>query len=444
MPSVGYPKGDISSESPMTRALRNLAPKQLRTADVIPSEDKLHTSLRLEYAAMGATSPGPTLQIPTFWLRDSCPCPACRDPDSGQKNFSSTRVPESPKVSSTEVGGDGSLTVAWENDILSGGKEHISTWPAGETSRWTAGESPSNIHPLPLPGQYKWSRAMIEAVLPYCRISYEDWVAGGAPFWRALFALHQTGLIFVSGVPESEKSVEDIAAKVGSIQETFYGRTWDVVSKPRAENVAYTSQFLGLHQDLLYWPDTPKLQFLHCLANSCDGGESIFSDGVKAAEEVKDRDQSAFDSLTREVTPFHYNKDGHFYFRKLAVVPVADNSSPTRINWSPPFQGMPVIPAADEAGWGAADLLRWKAAAGMLEEAASASDNLYEYKLRPGECVVFDNHRILHGRNEFNTSQGRRWLKGCYVAQVDYDLKLNHLVGELTADPASFEAATMS
>jgi gamma-butyrobetaine dioxygenase len=34
--------------------------------------------------------------------------------------------------------------------------------------------------------------------------------------------------------------------------------------------------------------------------------------------------------------------------------------------------------------------------------------------LRPGDCLVFDNTRILHGRTAF-TGAGQRLLQGCYA-----------------------------
>ena len=45
----------------------------------------------------------------------------------------------------------------------------------------------------------------------------------------------------------------------------------------------------------------------------------------------------------------------------------------------------------------------------------SAQENVFEYRLKEGECVVFDNRRVLHARRAFDASQGERWLKGAYV-----------------------------
>ena len=46
---------------------------------------------------------------------------------------------------------------------------------------------------------------------------------------------------------------------------------------------------------------------------------------------------------------------------------------------------------------------------------AESEENLYEHRLREGECVIFNNRRVLHGRRQFDTTTGSRWLKGAYV-----------------------------
>ena len=41
----------------------------------------------------------------------------------------------------------------------------------------------------------------------------------------------------------------------------------------------------------------------------------------------------------------------------------------------------------------------------------------YGRRLAPGEVVIFDNRRLLHGRRAL-TSGSPRWLRGCY-ADID-------------------------
>jgi gamma-butyrobetaine dioxygenase len=42
-------------------------------------------------------------------------------------------------------------------------------------------------------------------------------------------------------------------------------------------------------------------------------------------------------------------------------------------------------------------------------------DLTLRFSLEPGDCIVFDNTRILHSRTGF-TATGRRHLQGCYAA----------------------------
>ncbi len=37
----------------------------------------------------------------------------------------------------------------------------------------------------------------------------------------------------------------------------------------------------------------------------------------------------------------------------------------------------------------------------------------FSFSLKPGECFIVDNTRVLHARNEY-MNDGNRWLQGCY------------------------------
>ncbi|NDE41552.1 MAG: gamma-butyrobetaine dioxygenase, partial [Betaproteobacteria bacterium] len=37
------------------------------------------------------------------------------------------------------------------------------------------------------------------------------------------------------------------------------------------------------------------------------------------------------------------------------------------------------------------------------------------FRLAPGDCVVMQNDRTLHGRTAFDPNLGRRHLQGCYI-----------------------------
>ncbi|KAL2016404.1 hypothetical protein VTK56DRAFT_3789 [Thermocarpiscus australiensis] len=381
-------------------------------------------------------SPGSRqLKLSPLWLRDACPCAQCVDPDSGQKNFSTTALPDRPEVESAELGADGSLQVVWANDRLSGGGSHTSVFPAADvqsmrSTRWARGEFRVPCSRIP------WDRRAYETLLAggSCRIAYSDWMLNEDAFRAACLDLYKTGLIFVTDVPDGEDQVERIANRIGPLMHTFYGWTWDVKSKPRAENVAYTSQFLGLHQDLMYHEPVPKLQLLHCLANSCEGGESLFSNGVRAAYELMLKQPDLYRTLTMLKTYFHYEKGGHHYFRDHRTIEVdAGSSFPQCTNWSPPFQTTFRKRGGEDTQW---TMETWKHAANAFEKIVESPKNMIEVKLKPGECVIFDNRRILHGRRAFSTGEGSRWLKGAYISPTTVQAMETKLWEQMNPDPA--------
>ena len=46
----------------------------------------------------------------------------------------------------------------------------------------------------------------------------------------------------------------------------------------------------------------------------------------------------------------------------------------------------------------------------------------------PGDLLMMDNYRLLHGRSEFNPNEGNRFLQGCYIDYDSSEGKLRHLL----------------
>ncbi|KAJ2971468.1 hypothetical protein NUW58_g9413 [Xylaria curta] len=351
--------------------------------------------------------------VSRHWLRDACTCKWCVDPSSGQKSFASCDVPVALDIRSLNSNG-GDLVVNWRDDPFTHG-DHVSIYPS---TLWGGPESVPGTTPKPR----EWNRELITQASPY--YSYQAFMEDGPEYHAAMVAFTELGLIFLRNVPKSENSVKELVARLGVIQDTFYGTTWDVISKPNAENVAYTNSYLGLHQDLLYMDNVPRIQLLHCLENTCTGGESLFSDSYHAARLFTQRYPDLVAPLTNRKVVYHYNKGGHSYRQSRAVLSDLGQSK-MGVWWSPPFQD-PIQPDKwDESGMHLYNQchqgsMRLKA---LFEDAA----NVYEYKMKPGDCVLFDNRRILHGRRAFDTSSGHRWLKGAYVENASHNsLVANH------------------
>lgn len=269
--------------------------------------------------------------------------------------------------------------------------------------------------------------------------TFEDYMNNPTSFTRAIRALHQHGLIFVTNIPEDERAIDRIAQRIGPLRNTFYGLTWDVRSKQDAKNVAYTNEDLGFHMDLLYMKDPPGYQLLHTLKNSCEGGESQFADSIYAALRLQQADMSHFETLSSYPVDFAYVNDGHSYSQARNTVVLDKSGQILNVNWSPPFQ--------DLVGWGSrfhlmtddqngtashkqrdpgdgqkkqAGLRSFVVAAAKFAEQMEREDMVYELKTAPGTCAVFDNRRVVHSRKAFNTGSGQRWLKGAYISKDDF------------------------
>jgi gamma-butyrobetaine dioxygenase len=67
---------------------------------------------------------------------------------------------------------------------------------------------------------------------------------------------------------------------------------------------------------------------------------------------------------------------------------------------------------------------------------AKTRDPMYRLaiKLEAGQMVVFDNRRILHGRDSFDPSTGIRHFRGCYVDRGEFRSRLR-LLGRKTHRP---------
>ncbi|KAI1814940.1 Clavaminate synthase-like protein [Poronia punctata] len=364
----------------------------------------------VEYYQPGKERPR---KYPRLWIRDACTCDKCVDPSSGQKRFATTDIPDSLPIENISPVEDGSLQITWKDDFLTGDK-HVSIYPA---TLWPD-QRPER------PEKKSWDRQTLTSINPRC--SYEGFMAGEDEYRAAVKTLAAYGILFLSKAPIAETTVEDVAARLGAVEETFYGRTWDVRSKPNAENVAYTNAYLGLHQDLLYMHTIPRLQLLHCLENTCAGGESIFADGQIIARTIKARYPEEFKLLRRSSIDYHYNKNGHSFASSRKII-----SSKDEVRWAPPFQ-RPAQYRKMPGHWvGAARIMK-----GMLDD----ESRVYEYKMEPGDMVIFDNHRVLHGRRQFDTSSGARWLKGTYVDHLSYSNLLNHLASLGAFRPSASDA----
>ncbi|TNM90794.1 hypothetical protein fugu_003083 [Takifugu bimaculatus] len=119
-----------------------------------------------------------------------------------------------------------------------------------------------------------------------------------------LLALRRVGIVYLRGAPAEEGQVARLVERIGYLRLTFYGHTWHVKDKPMANNVAYTSGMLIVHTDYPALHFAPGVQFLHCISQAAEGGESQVVDGFHMAEQLRKEDPEAFRILTSTLVDF--------------------------------------------------------------------------------------------------------------------------------------------
>ncbi|KAJ5874973.1 uncharacterized protein N7529_003403 [Penicillium soppii] len=349
------------------------------------------------------------IKLPLAYLRDACLCPLCKDPHSKQRTFRTGDIPQN--IRPRWIKWDGKeLSIKWANDIPGYSTDHTSVW-TGDYLKRPIFNTHERAH-SPDDGPLLWGQSRMNRLQHW--VSFEDYVNDDHAFTVAMKNLKRMGLIFVKDIPESREMVEKIATRMGPLRNTFYGSTFDVRTVPQAKNVAYTNQFLGFHMDLMYMNEPPGYQLLHCLENSCSGGESLFGDSFSAAHAMKMEAPQMYQLLSEHCLGYEYNHESHVYYNKRPIFELDPVTKELlHVNYSPPFQSS--IPSPDGRDHDVRFVSKLVHAIKTFTTKIDSTSATFELKLAPGTCVIFDNRRIVHARRQFNASKGSRWLAGAYV-----------------------------
>lgn len=344
-----------------------------------------------EKGGLAATwSDGTTSFWPGIWLRDQCACPQCRHP-SGQRLFEIGELPEQPQIERVAMQSDGSVRVDWKE------AGHVSVYPAAFLY-----EHNLKSRPAPAPIEL-WGANLAE-------LPEDDWSRVSRDPARELGwleAYHRYGFGLLRNVPVRPAMVAEVGDRLGFVRATNYGRLFDVISVPDPNNLANTALGLGVHSDNPYRDPTPGVQLLHCLVCDAPGGDSILVDGFAAAEQVRAESPEQFDLLTRVPANFRFaDQDTDLRARRpLISVDVEGRITSIQFN-NRSFAGID----------GPADLVEpWYAAYRNFARILKQPERELVFRLAPGDLLVMQNERALHGRTTFDVNLGRRHLQGCYV-----------------------------
>ena len=345
---------------------------------------------------------GQLLRFPAVWLRDNCPCPDCVAPGTTQKVKDITDMPNGVAITHT-VHADDSVTVTFAPD------QHRSTF----SRSWLAGNAPggdSDPDERTEDAKELWLAADLEpSTGRFPQASWPRYLGEPAERIRALEAALRAGFVLLRGVPAEPGAVLEVAASFGFVRETNYGRLFDVRVEPAPGNLAYTSRAIRPHTDNPYRDPVPTVQLLHCLRAAGQGGETGLVDGFAAAGALRGTDPASFGTLTGTPAPFGYT-DKETELR--ACQPLIELSPRGRVR-GVRFNNRSMGPLRGSY----AGITAFYAAYRRWAELLAEPGRQLNLRLAPGDCLVFDNTRVLHARTAFSMSAGSpgRHLQGCYA-----------------------------
>ncbi|UTW11868.1 TauD/TfdA family dioxygenase [Marinobacterium rhizophilum] len=327
-----------------------------------------------------------------FWLRDNCA--TSWDGETQERTFDILAEPDNLHPESARLNG-AYLEIVWCDG-------HHSRYELQWLERWCRS---SHQDDLAVRSRRPWYSDHYSNM---ARFTYAQVMSNPADVADWAQAMLDDGVALVQGMPDSDEALQSLCELFGVVRPSFSGYAFDVFSKASPENLAYTSKALELHTDLPPEELAPGIQFLHCRINDAQGGDSLFVDATAVANVLKEQYPAYFKLLTEYEVPFRYTTNHQDVRARQRIIELdPGNGEVSGINFSQHLADVFDFPQREM------DLFypAFRKFGQMLQDPAYRMT----FRLNAGECIVFDNHRIAHGREAFIDGSGARYLRGCYV-----------------------------
>lgn len=327
------------------------------------------------------------------WLRDNCPCPRCLHP-SGQRLVDILDLPADAAPRMVTLDEAGALVIRWD--------------PDGHESRYAGAWLRRHAY-----GPEARAARRHEPILWDARLTplpETDWPSLASDIGielRWLGALRDHGFALLHGVPAEPGMVARVGDHIGFVRTTNYGRVFDVISKPDPNNLAYTALALGVHTDNPYRDPTPGYQLLHCLVADALGGDTLLVDGFAASRLMREEEPDGFELLARVPRPFRFADEGSDLRARFPVIGLDAEGAVKEIHFNNRSAAPLDIPA---------ELVEpYTGAYRRFARILARPELTLVLRLSPGDLIVMENGRAMHGRGAFDPNAGARHLQGCYV-----------------------------
>jgi len=342
-----------------------------------------------------------------YWLRDNCP--SSFSSVTRERSFDIFHLDAAPRPNSAVVDGD-ALVIDWA------GEDHVTRMPLDWLDTYKVPKPRPDPADLPRVAWYSDHYPTVP------RFSQPELVADKTKraAWIETMLVH--GFTIVTDMPDSNEGLTQTAELMGYVRPTFFGDYFDVKTHINPTNTAYTSAALELHTDTPAEEFAPGIQFLHCRVNTVDGGQSLYSDGVAVANDFRKRDPEGFKLLSEVSIPFFCEHDTYDSRSRQTVIELDQHGEVSGLTIS---QHMADIFDLDQTL-----LDDYYPAFCRFGKMLQEDKYMMRFLMKGGECMVFDNHRIVHGRAAYSATSGDRYLRGCYVDRGEMRSTYRALVSE--------------
>ena len=337
---------------------------------------------------------GRRFELSWTWLRDHARDAASFEPNTQQRLVSPAAVSAASAGRAAII--NGQLRVEWDGDVTTefdapflaalGTPSDVMAC-AGEPEPWTGTE-------------------LADRCLPIAHRDLDE----PAGLRCALDRLWRDGVVRIHDVPISNAATRSVIEKFGYVRSTIFGDLWDFSSDDSAhtafDDTASTPLEITPHTDGTYSNDAPGLLALHCHRYDAVGGENVFVDSHAIVSRLT---AAALHTLRTIEIPGQYIGDGaHLMARRPALRFEADRLVQVSYNHHDRAPFVLPEPTMSELF----DALH------EFDALSNAPELQFEVAMRPGDMVVFDNWRVLHGRRAFD---GSRLIAGGYVNREDVE-----------------------
>ena len=337
-------------------------------------------------------------RFPFRWLRYECSCSHCGDSTTGIRFLTLAELPKILQVESCSLTTDNKLRVVWSPT------KHESLYDGNWL--WQHRLDP-NARETRVHKPTTWG-SELETTLP--TYQFDDYLENASTRCDVFEAIRDLGLAKLVNGPDRVGTCEQVAAPIGPLEETYFGRIFDLKSSENAESVGGTRHPATLHTDDSYLNHPTGLKIIHCIRPGDNGtGLTLFVDGFRLGEKLTVTAPKAFEILS--TIPLTFNRR----YKKAILVakaPVFSCDTDGRITGFR-FQDRSMAPLSAERKKIEQVLDAIVELMALIDE----PENQIKLRLLPGDAVLFDNQRVLHGRTGFS---GPRHLQLCSVSRDAY------------------------